>query len=135
MTCSTHSSKVTPLPSPDERPGADVVIYDGDCRICDGQVRRLHQWDGCHRLAYLSLHDQQVAEKYPDLDHDQLMKAMVIVDGKGRRYWGATAVRYLTRRLPRLWPLAPLLHLPGSLPLWRMLYRQVARSRYRWGRK
>lgn len=135
MACSTNNSAVAPLPSPEERPGADVVIYDGNCRFCDGQVRRLHQWDGRHRLAFLSLHDPQIAEKYPFLDHDQLMKAMVVVDGKGRRYAGAGAVRYLSRRLPCLWPLVPVLHIPGSFPLWRMLYRQVARSRYRWGRK
>jgi predicted DCC family thiol-disulfide oxidoreductase YuxK len=30
-----------------------------------------------------------------------------------------------------LWPLAPLLHIPFSMPLWRWLYRLVARNRYR----
>jgi hypothetical protein len=33
--------------------------------------------------------------------------------------------------LPRLWCLAPLLHIPGSLPLWQFLYRQVAKRRYK----
>ena len=35
---------------------------------------------------------------------------------------GAVAVRYLSRRLVLLWPLALLLHVPGSLPLWKSLY-------------
>jgi predicted DCC family thiol-disulfide oxidoreductase YuxK len=39
----------------------------------------------------------------------------------------------LSRRLPLLWPLAPLLHLPGTARLWRWMYRQVARRRYRLG--
>jgi len=43
-------------------------------------------------------------------------------------------MRYLTRRLRRLWWLAPLLHLPGTLPLWRFLYRQVAHRRYWFGK-
>jgi predicted DCC family thiol-disulfide oxidoreductase YuxK len=33
--------------------------------------------------------------------------------------------------LPLLWPLAPLLHIPLSMPLWRWLYRFIARNRYR----
>jgi predicted DCC family thiol-disulfide oxidoreductase YuxK len=49
----------------------------------------------------------------------------------GRRRGGADAVRYLSRRLMLLWPLALLLHVPGSMPLWQWLYRVVARNRYR----
>jgi predicted DCC family thiol-disulfide oxidoreductase YuxK len=55
---------------------------------------------------------------------------MYVITPEGRRYGGAAAFRYLTRRLPRLWILAPLLHLPFSLPLWQWAYRQVARRRY-----
>jgi len=127
-TASTH------LPTPDERPESDVVIYDGDCRICTRQVGRLVWWDCQKRLSYLSLHAPAVVERYPDLSHDRLMQEMFIVDHRGRRHGGAEAVRYLTLRLRRLWWLAPLLYFPGSLPVWRFLYRQIARNRYRWGK-
>ena len=122
------------LPDPDERPGADVVIYDGHCRICTGQVERLARWDGGHRLAYLSLHDGRAVDRYPDLSHDALMKELYVVDQRGTRHAGASAIRYLSRRLPALWWLAPILHLPGTLPLWTWLYQQVAQRRYRFGR-
>ena len=122
------------LADPDERPGADVVIYDGHCRICTGQIERLSRWDGRHRLAYLSLHDPRVAERYPDLSHDALMNEMYVVDRAGNRHAGASAIRYLSRRLPALWWLAAILHVPGSLPLWTWLYQQVAKRRYRFGR-
>jgi len=121
------------LPTPLERPAADVVIYDGHCRICTAQIKRLARWDGGRRLAFLSLHDPQVAARYSDLSFDQLMRNMVVVDRLGRRHIGAAAIRYLSRRLPRLWPLAPLLHIPGSLPFWQWCYRQVADRRYRLG--
>ena len=55
----------------------------------------------------------------------------VVVDRAGTARGGAEAVRYLSRRLPLLWPLALPLHLPGSLPIWRSLYALVARNRYR----
>lgn len=105
------------------------MIYDGHCRFCTAQVRRLARWGG-ERLAFLSLHDEEVAQRWPDLSHEQLMQEMVVVDRHGRRHGGAAAFRYLSRRLPRLWPLAPLMHIPFSLPLWSWIYRQVAKRRY-----
>jgi predicted DCC family thiol-disulfide oxidoreductase YuxK len=122
------------LPSPVERPEADVVIYDGNCRICTRQVARLPWWDRQGRLAYLSLHDPEVARRYPDLTHEMLMRDMYVVDRAGGRHRGAAALRYLSRRLRRLWWLAPLLHIPFSLPIWQWLYRQIADRRYWWGR-
>jgi predicted DCC family thiol-disulfide oxidoreductase YuxK len=119
------------LPSPTERPDADVVIYDGDCGICTAQVSKLPFWDCQNRLAYLSLHDPEVERRYPDASRERLMQEMLIVDRKGGRHWGPEAIRYLTRRLRRLWWAAPLAYLPGSMFVWRPLYRWVARNRYR----
>lgn len=133
----THSptaSAPPALPGPGDRPNADVVIYDGQCRICTAQIRRLARWDRSGRLAYLSLHDPEVMRRYPDLTHEAMMAEMYVVDRHGRRHPGASAIRYLSRRLPRLWWAAPVLNLPGTLPLWKWLYRQVAKRRYRFGR-
>lgn len=122
------------LADPDERPGSDVVIYDGKCRFCIGQVRRLARWDRRHQLSFLSLHDPRARELCPDLTSEQLMEQLYLVTADGKRYGGAAAARYLSRQLPRLWLLAPVLHLPGSLPLWQWLYRQFAKRRYWFGR-
>jgi predicted DCC family thiol-disulfide oxidoreductase YuxK len=120
------------LPDPDRSPGTDVVIYDGDCRFCQGQVRNLRRLDCCgDRLSFISLHDPRVAQRYPDLSHNDLMAQMYVVDTNGNRHGGSEAVRYLTRRLPLLWPVMPILHLPGTAGLWRWGYRQVAKRRYK----
>jgi predicted DCC family thiol-disulfide oxidoreductase YuxK len=121
------------LPTPGDRPDADIVIFDGNCRICTAQIRKLAWWDCQGKLAYLSLHDPDVARRFPDLTYDMLMAQMYVVDRQGRRYGGAAAIRYLSRRLRRLWWLAPVLHFPGSLPVWQWLYQQVAKRRYRFG--
>lgn len=119
------------LPDPDTLSDADVVIYDGQCNFCRAQVEKLRWLDCCgNRLSFLSLHDPRVAEWYPDLKHEELMEQMYVVDRRGRRHGGADAVRYLSRRLPTLWPIAPLLHLPFTAGLWRWGYRQVAKRRY-----
>jgi len=120
------------LPDPDSLTDADVVIYDGQCKFCQGQVNSLRRFDlGGQRLGFLSLHDPRVAQRYPDLSHQQLMDQMYVIDGKGNQHGGADAVRYLSRRLPLLWMAAPILHLPGSARLWRWMYGQVAKHRYK----
>lgn len=117
----------------ESRPHADVVIYDGDCRFCVANVARLVAVDE-GKLAYVSLHDPLVRERWPDLTHEQLMREMYVMDQGGGRHGGAAAFRYLSRRIKGLWLLAPFLHIPGSLPFWQYLYRTVARIRYRFGR-
>lgn len=120
-----------PLPRPADRPDTDVVIYDGDCGICTAQVSKLPWWDCQGKLAYLSLHDPEVQARFPDLPHDRMMQEMVIVDRHGNRHWGPAAIRYLTSRLRRLRWAAPVLYFPGSMLVWRPLYRWIARNRYR----
>jgi len=119
------------LPTPAERPSSDIVIYDGHCKFCQRQVRRVNWFDCQQRLSYLSLHDPEVARRWPDLTHEQLMKEMYVIDAHGNRHAGADSLRYLSRRLRRLWWVMPLLHIPGTMGLWRWLYRLVAERRYR----
>ena len=118
------------LPEPESMHTSDIVIWDGECNFCRSQVERLHRLDS-GRLAYLSLHDWRVAELCPDLTHEQLMEQMWVVTADNRKYGGADAARYLSRQLPKLWWLLPLLHLPFTMPLWRWIYAKIAARRYR----
>ena len=59
---------------------------------------------------------------------------MYVIDREGEPHRGAAALKYLSRHLRPLWPLAPLLHIPGTLPIWQWCYQQIARRRYLWGR-
>ncbi|QDV65595.1 thiol-disulfide oxidoreductase DCC family protein [Crateriforma conspicua] len=127
---SSPSEKID-LPDPDSMESSDVVIYDGQCNFCRAQVQRLHRLDLSGRLTFLSLHDDRVNDRYPDLQYEDLMQQMYVVDQNGDAHGGSEAVRYLSRRLPLLWPAVPILHLPGTASLWRWLYQQVAKRRYR----
>ena len=113
------------------RPTRDTVLYDGMCRFCVSQIGTLRRLDRRGRLEFVSLHDDRVAREFPELTHDMLLEQMFVVAPSGSAYGGAEALRYLSRLLPALWLAAPLLHLPGSLPLWQAGYRFVARNRYR----
>jgi predicted DCC family thiol-disulfide oxidoreductase YuxK len=113
------------------KPPRDTVLYDGRCRFCRSQIAILRRLDLGRVLEFTSLHDPSVGSDFPELAHDDLLAQMVVVDTAGRARGGAEAVRYLSRRLPLLWPLAVPLHIPGTLPLWAALYRFVARNRMR----
>lgn len=113
------------------RPTKDTVLYDGRCRFCRGQIAMLRRLDLGGVLEFTSLHDPTVGRDFPEIPLEAMLAEMVVVDRGGRTWKGAAAVRYLSRRLVALWPLAIPLHVPGSMPLWRSLYAFVARNRYR----
>jgi predicted DCC family thiol-disulfide oxidoreductase YuxK len=100
------------------RPPRDTLIFDGHCRFCRGQVALLERLDLLGSLRMVSQHEPEVARDFPELSADDLHSRMFVVDTGGRARGGAEAVRYLSRRLPLLWPLAVPLHVPGSLPVW-----------------
>ncbi|MEM9411155.1 MAG: DUF393 domain-containing protein [Planctomycetota bacterium] len=122
------------LPGPDDRPLADLIIFDGQCNFCQSQVRRI-RWFSGDTLAFISLHDPRVRDDYPDLSHQQLMQQMYVVTKQKERLGGVRGIRYLSRNYPRLWWAAPLLHIPGSLNFWQWLYDKVAFYRYWLGGK
>ena len=128
--------KLDTLPTPADLPDAHVVIFDGKCVFCQKQVRNLRKFDGGERLAFVSLHDPLVAERYPDLTYEQMMDQMYVIPakstGKGdQRYGGAEGVAFLSTKFARLWILAPILNFPFAMPLWQFMYRQVANRRYK----
>jgi predicted DCC family thiol-disulfide oxidoreductase YuxK len=112
-------------------PPRDTVLFDGRCRFCIGQIAMLRRLDVSGRLQFTSLHERAVAADFPELSSEALQAEMFVVDRQGNARGGALGWRYLTRRLPLLWPLAVLLHVPGSMPLWNWIYRLIARNRHR----
>ena len=119
------------LASTDDRPTADVVIFDGKCVFCRKSVKWLDAFVDEDQLAYLSLHDPYVEELCPQLTHEQMMKQIYLISrDDGSAHGGAEAIRYLSTRSWKLWITAPFLHIPGSMPLWQWMYQQVAKRRY-----
>jgi predicted DCC family thiol-disulfide oxidoreductase YuxK len=122
---------MTALITTSTKPDRDVVLYDGMCRFCRSQIAILKRLDLAGRLDFRSLHDPSVARDFPEIPFENLMREMVLVDRGGTAHGGAQALRVVSRRLVPLWPLALLLHIPFSRPIWNWLYRLVARNRYR----
>lgn len=129
-------SQIDSLPRPDRRNDRYILIFDGQCGFCRSQVARLARWDRRQILTFLPLQDPLVTEWFPELSHERLMKEMILATPDGRLHGGAAAFKVLTRKLPRLWLVAPLFHIPWTMPIWQWAYQLVARNRYRlWARK
>jgi predicted DCC family thiol-disulfide oxidoreductase YuxK len=109
------------------------VLYDGDCRLCRKSVEQLRRLDVWHRLSYVNVRENgQMRACQPPLDPERLLQEMHLVTPDGRRvYHGFAAFRWMAWRLPLLWPLAPLLYLPGVPTVGQRLYLWIARNRFR----
>ena len=110
-----------------------VVLYDGQCAFCQKSVALLRRLDWLHQLRFANARDPaQLPPSARPLDPVRLLEEMHVLTANGRRvYHGFAALRWLAWRLPLLWPLAPLLYLPGILPLGQRLYLWVSRNRFR----
>jgi predicted DCC family thiol-disulfide oxidoreductase YuxK len=108
-----------------------LVIYDGMCEFCRAQIGLLKCLDLWGVLQFESLHSERISSEFPMISHEDLLKRMYVVSSDHFIYGGADAVKYISRKLILLWPIALLLHIPYTMPLWNMMYDFIARNRYR----
>ena len=109
------------------------VLYDGQCPLCIKSVNALKRLDWLHRLHFLNARDSaSLPSREPPLDPDRLLQEMHLLTPDGKHvYHGYGAFRWLAWRLPLLWPLAPLMYIPGVPQLGQKVYLWIARNRFR----
>jgi predicted DCC family thiol-disulfide oxidoreductase YuxK len=107
-----------------------VLVYDGRCRFCVGQVTRLARWvDG--RVRFESFRDPGVVARYPGLTREACEGAVHLVEPGGRVTSGAEAILRALAVRPPLRPVVWLYRLPGLRQLLDAGYRAIARNRFR----
>ncbi len=112
------------------RPRAKL-LYDGDCCFCARAARRLARLDVSGRLELVDLRRTDTRALDPRLTPELCEGAVQLLESDGRLCGGFLAVRRLSVLLPVLWPLAPLLRLPGASRLGPRLYEAVQKARFR----
>lgn len=111
-----------------------TVVYDGLCRFCLRSLRVVRATDVLGRLRYLDANDREaVLAELPELVGADLDDALFLVDRSRRTYRGFYAFRRIATTNPPLWPLVPLLYLPGVALLGERAYALIARNRSRLG--
>jgi predicted DCC family thiol-disulfide oxidoreductase YuxK len=108
------------------------VFYDSLCPVCRRSRRLLERLDWRGRLEFMDIHDREVAEAaLPDVTYADMLREMYVKRADGRHFAGYFALRALAPALPLLWPLVPLMWLPGAAWLGRRVYAWVARNRFK----
>lgn len=114
----------------DPAPGKALVLFDGDCQLCQRSVAVLKRLDWLGRLHFRSARDDPPPAKV-GLRRDRMLAEMhLLPPGRDRAFVGFEAFRWLAWRLPLLAPVAPLLYLPGVPWVGRRAYLWVARNRF-----
>ena len=110
-----------------------VILYDGDCALCRRTTSILKRLDWFKRLAFHNCRDAAgIPANSAHLDADRMIREMhVLTPDRTRALAGFRAVRWIAGRIPLMWPLYPLLFVPGVARLGQRLYLWVARNRFR----
>jgi predicted DCC family thiol-disulfide oxidoreductase YuxK len=112
-----------------------AFLYDGSCGLCQRTVAVLRRLDLFGRVEFLdALGDwSRVHAGHPALVQDDCIRTMHVVRRDGRVETGFDAYRAIAWSLPLLWPVAPLLYVPGVSAVGRRVYASVAARRHRTG--
>lgn len=116
----------------DPAKGKGVVLFDGECPLCQRSIRSIRRLDWLHRLHYQNCRD---TEKWPrsetPLDLQKMLDKMhVVTPDRKRAYAGYAAFRWIAWRIPVFIPFAWLMYVPGVPWLGNKIYKWVARNRY-----
>jgi predicted DCC family thiol-disulfide oxidoreductase YuxK len=106
-----------------------TVYYDADCKICTTSVGLIKDGDNDESLEYRPY--QEASELPAGLTKQNVQDEIWLVMPDGRKYGGFHAMRRLAWRKLWMWPMAPLLWLPGMGWLGPKVYLWVARNRHR----
>ncbi len=82
-----------------------LIIYDGDCGLCQAARRWAQQRDRQRRLLFVPYQETDLARLAPGLTVAQAARALYAIAPDGRRFRGARAVFETLRHLPGSWAL------------------------------
>lgn len=99
------------------------VYYDGDCGLCRRTATVLGRLDVLKQLRWINFRTTR-----GEVDPERLEREMAAVV-HGRTYFGFSAYRAMSWRLPLFWPVLPFLYVPGVRYVGDAVYRYVADRR------
>lgn len=107
-----------------------AVYYDGLCPLCIRSVGVLSRLDLWGHLRFVDLEQPDIVRP-PGVSMEDLRREMHVVPVDGPPAAGFFGFRKIAGMLPTLWPLLPVLYLPGAGLLGPRVYRRIAARRAR----
>ena len=109
-----------------------ILIYDGECRLCVSAKEGLEQVGGEKGVRFVPYQSEEAACRLGKEYKPGRPDVAFLVEQDGTINRGLDAFLPLVPGLPGGRLLLALLHVPLLRPLARLVYRLVARNRYRW---
>ena len=114
-----------------DREEVGIILFDGKCNLCNGSVKFIIRRDPAGQFRFASLQSdlgRKIVEEHGGNPDD--LDTILLARGD-RLYDRSTAALQIARRLKGAWPLLfALIVVPR--PLRDLVYRWIARNRYRW---
>lgn len=112
--------------------GKAIVLFDGQCPLCQRGIRVLKRLDWLGRFHGQDCRDTANLPPCAEpLEPEKLIEQMhLVTPNRKRALAGFQAIRWMAWRLPLLLPVAPFLYLPGVPRLGHRAYLWVARNRF-----
>lgn len=107
-----------------------IVIYDGDCGICEKCRDAIEKLDWLKRYECHPLQQPELYVRFPVLTQEECLKELKLVKPSGNILGGADAVIEIGKGLPLLFIFAWIFWLPLLRQLARWLYPIIADHRY-----
>ena len=109
-----------------------IVLFDGECPLCRKTTAILKRLDWLHQLRFHNCRDTAgIPANTARLEPARMIAEMhVLTPNRKTALSGFRAVRWIAGRVPPLWPLYPLLFIPGMPKMGQRIYLWIARNRF-----
>lgn len=124
------SGRPDPAPTPQFR---HVLVYDGECGVCDRIARRLRAWDRHGRLEIVASEQSEVPGRFPWIPTAAFGDSIQLIAPDGTTWQGAAAMERVIDLMPKGRLLTWVFSLPLARPVAERIYRWFARNRHRLG--
>lgn len=111
--------------------GPWVVVYDGDCTVCNRAANAIRDRDRDARFELVPYQNEGVRARFPDIPPEDFEAAIQLIGEDGVRWQGAAALEKILRILPKGRRIAWLFRIPLIRPIAEVFYRWFARNRHR----
>jgi predicted DCC family thiol-disulfide oxidoreductase YuxK len=108
-----------------------IVLFDGECPLCRQTTKVLKRLDWLRLLRFHNCRDTAgIPANTAALEPARMIAEMhVLAADRKSALSGFRAIRWIAGRVPMMWPIYPLLFVPGTPKLGQRIYLWVARNR------
>jgi predicted DCC family thiol-disulfide oxidoreductase YuxK len=107
-----------------------IVLFDGQCNLCNGAVQFIIRHDKKNRFVFASLQSEVAKKLLNEIQAPSSLDTIVLIKGN-KHFKKSDAVLEIAKNLSGLWPMV---HGVKIIPrfLRDVLYNWVAKNRYTW---